>query len=78
MAIWRDTVVAKQNKRKTVVEFDDEEGLKVRLTVETFNNCVLGFDEQKKLQEHMVDQAVFGIRAAPFLGCPAVQRCKIK
>lgn len=69
--------MARDNKRKTIVEYDDEEGLKVRVTVETFNNHVLVFTEQKRLQDHLVDEAVFAIRGAPFLCCPAVQRLRI-
>ena len=69
--------MAKNNKRKTVVVFDNDEGVRVRLVVETFNNNCLTYTEQKNLQDSFVDAAVFAVRAAPYLGCPAVQRMKI-
>ena len=68
--------MAKDNKRKTVIEFDTEDGLRAKLTVETFNNGAL-HSEQKALQDHLVDQGVFAIRSAPFLGTPAISRMKI-
>ncbi len=70
--------MAKDDKRKTVVEYDTEDGLRARITVETFNRGALVFGEQKDLQDHFVDQVVFAVRGAPFLGTPPISRMKIR
>ena len=66
-------------RRKSIVKYDDhEEGIAVIITIETKDQGrSLTFSEHKKMQDHLVDDAIFAVRSAPFLSAPPISRFKL-